>query len=265
MTDEITPTREAPAAIDVQALLEQAVARGDVLPVEFMERLTALEERLDQRKRDSERKRAIAAAIHEIPTIIASDERKQSSKRVTDDGRTVVVKGYAKLHRIQEVADPILASHGLSYRWDRGERDASGNRDVLFIVEHENGTEEVRSRMSDAVDPAAKNREGRPIRPQIQDIGSGDSYVARYTLVRGLKIRIKDEDDDGEGTEACEPISDEQALKLEAALNDSGWGEAGWRRFLDWARVDDHRKLPESRYADAMNRIRRGKRKAGTA
>lgn len=204
----MTDTAITPTTPDIGALMSQAMEKGPE-GVAMLERLEAMYERQLQRDRDAERKRAITAALHEIPTIITSDERKQS--RVTRDGR--VANGYAKLGRIQSIVDPIMARHGLAYRWDRkieGERVW-----VVFIVEHENGTEEERSRMLDAVDEAAMNKQGKPIRPALQDVGSGDSYISRYTLCRGLKIRLADDgDDDGASSGGVEVITDEQHAVL---------------------------------------------------
>ena len=93
---------------------------------------------------------------------------------------------FAKLEDIDVVIRPLLAEEGFSLALDE---EAHTDKTVTFVMtmSHREGHSEAK-RMTVPIDAAAMNREGRSIRPAIQDAGSTVTYARRYLLKMHLNI-----------------------------------------------------------------------------
>lgn len=176
-------------ALTPMAMLSQAVERGASL--EVLSKLMDLQERLEKGQARRDFDEAIAAAKAEIKPV-ARNKTGHNNKKYAD------FSAYAR-----EV-DPVLARHGLSYRF-RTEQD--GSIKVTCVLSHKSGHSEDNSLSGPADTSGNKNT--------IQAIGSTLTYLQRYTLTQALGLAASDDDDAGKADDRVLPISG----AAEAAIN----------------------------------------------
>lgn len=168
-------------------MVQQAVSSG--ANIEVVAKLMDLHERWEANQARKDFDAALASAKSEIKPVVRN-KKGHNEKRYAD------FAAYAR-----EV-DPILAKHGLSYRF-RTEQD--GAIKVTCVLSHKNGHSETNTLAGPADSSGSKNA--------IQAIGSTLTYLQRYTLTQALGLAASD-DDDGRSAED-KPISG----AAEAAIN----------------------------------------------
>lgn len=141
---------------------------------------------------------AVSEAKAEIP-IVGKNAKGHNSKRYAD------FSAYATALR------PILATHGLSYRFRTEQTDRIT---VTCVLSHKDGHSEENSLSGPADGSGSKNA--------IQAIGSTLTYLQRYTLVQALGLAASEDDDGKVSDETSGPISEEQLKQLRALIEDSG-------------------------------------------
>lgn len=179
---------QAPAQMSSLALVQQAISSG--ASIEVVARVMDLHERWEATQARKDFDKALAAAKSEIKPVVRN-------KKGHNDKRYADFAAYAR-----EV-DPILAKHGLSYRF-RTEQD--GAIKVTCVLSHENGHSETNTLAGPADSSGSKNA--------IQAIGSTLTYLQRYTLTQALGLAASD-DDDGRASED-KPVSGAAAAAINA-------------------------------------------------
>ena len=250
---EITPQRETSIApMNLQPAIEAAAALGKD-GVEVIERLHALQ--MEQRRDDA--KAAFVSAMAnlraEMPPIIKSVSGQHGVKR--DGTRTRGL--YAPLDTITPILDPIAAKHGLTYRFDREVIPGRDHDYMVCIVTHRLGHEE-RTKYPCPVGDTNRGTNS------LQAIAVGESYAKRYSLLGAFGITTADPDSDGNYSPsgpatADEALTDEQALNVEALLEQSG---ADYARFLSFFGVEKISQIPASRYGECVAMLRAKVKKA---
>lgn len=190
---------ERPAPDNLLQVIAQAVA-DPRMDVEKMERLFALQERINAQQREIDFDDAMNRLQAKLPQIPKYGQGKNSK--------------YAKYEDLDVIIRPLLAEEGFSLTFSEAERTAKETRFELKVSRA--GHSKVH-RLTVQQDTAATNREGRSVRPPIQDDGSTASYARRYLTKLALNIVEKDEDTDGENRR---PITEEQAKDIEAAIQE---------------------------------------------
>jgi hypothetical protein len=171
------PTQGTPAATIMQ-MIQLAVERGNL---EVVSKLMDLQERAEATQARKEFDAAFAAVKAKVGIV-----------RKTGVGHQG--KAYADMADLARALDPVIAEHGLSYRF-RSQR--VGNELVMTcIVCHRAGHFEENSLPAPLDTSGSKN--------PTQAIGSTSTYLQRYTLVQafGLAASVNGDainDDDGEG------------------------------------------------------------------
>src|SRR4030095_2362998 len=169
--DTAPPTeQETGAALPAEdttptALIEHAIKSG--ASVEVMERLLSLQERWEEGQAKKAYANAIANLRPDLPEII----KNRTVDFTTDRGRTRYQ--YEDLHSVTEALSPVMARHGLSFRW-RTKSDGPDVVTVTCIISHRAGhSEEV---------PLTARHDTSGNKNPIQAIGSAVTYLQRYTL-----------------------------------------------------------------------------------
>lgn len=153
---------------------------------------------------------AMAAAKAEIPVI---KKKRAVSYETAKGGKTNYV--HEDLGGIAEVVDPILARHGLSYRY-RTTSEVNEPVTVTCIIAHEQGYFEETKLSAGRDDSGGKNA--------IQAIGSSVTYLQRYTLKAALGLAAAKDDDAKTAdatSDALETISEKQAAELRDLIDRS--------------------------------------------
>ena len=248
MSKEITPAREIQsglsAAPDFGALMAQALAAGPEA-VGGMEQIVALYERMEDRRKDAERKAAIAAAKAKFTPVGRGHATNHT--KVSRDG-AILSGGYARIEDIQKMVDPIFSDLGLDYRW--GYDVVDGKSWLVFYVTHANGTEEERSRTEYAPDTSGS-------KSASQARSSGETYAMRGTMRMGLSVRFSDdcsEDDDAREAPEAKTVTADEAMALEARCAEAG---ADLGRFFKAFGIEQFRQMPAESYPKAMADLNR--------
>jgi hypothetical protein len=232
VTQQASMVPPEPGDENLLSVIARAVA-DPRMDVEKMSKLLDMHERImaDQRKI------SFMAAMSRLQEKLPQIEKYGKGKN----------NKYAKLEDIDVVIRPMLAAEGFSLSFDEETHSASL---VTFIarISHRDGHSEVK-RLTVPVDAAASNRDGKSIRPAIQDAGSTVSYARRYLIKMLLNIIEKDEDTDGE---PLEPITADQAKDLEAMIDEV---KADKKRFLTFMGVDDCTLILRRDHEKAVNAL----------
>lgn len=222
--DDYPQEPRAVATVTPMSLLENAVASGNI---ELAEKLMNLQERWESANARKAFEKALAAAKGEIPVIIRSATGHNDKK-------------YADFAAIAKVIDPILAKHGLSYRFKTVQTEKSI---TVTCVLFGHGHSEETALTGGADTTGSKNA--------IQAIGSTLTYLQRYSLVQMLGLAAA-ADDDGKAAASGPRITQEQADTIRDLL------EANVKprdKFLKWAKVETIEEIPAANYESCISAI----------
>lgn len=245
MSNQVVQAEELPVAPthsgEVTSLVHMAVERN--VPVETLERLMDLAERIHKRDARQAYFDALATFQDECPEIL-------KDKLVTVTTRNGGSYGYkfAPLDRIARVIREPLRKNGLSYSWDV----PNANDKVLTIscvLRHVDGHEE-RSSFPVPIDTAAAMS-------GAQKNGAALTYGKRQSLLAVLGLTTADEDVDGAKLDmpSAELISAEQLANISDLIEAKN---KNLGKFLKWLGVPTLAEIPASEYrraVDALNGI----------
>lgn len=170
-SESLTPATSTPA--DSTALMFERLAKDPTVDVDKLERLIAMQERIQARNARADYYADFAQMQGELPTVI---ERGQ-----TNNGR------YATHEDIVEAVRPVLQRHGfmLSFRTKFDDKLVK----ITGVLAHRSGHAEETEFVSSPDVSGNKNA--------IQALGSAQSYGQRYTARALLNIASRQDDDDG--------------------------------------------------------------------
>lgn len=223
-----TPAIVPQTGITPAQMVARALEQGG--SVEVLEKLLALQERWEASQAKKDFERAMADMRQELPTII-KDRRVDFT---TSHGRTHYQ--YEDLASVTEQLSPVMAEHGLSFRW----RTESGPQDMLkvtCIVSHAGGHSEETSLSAKSDSSGNKNH--------IQAIGSAVTYLQRYTLKAALGVAAARDDDaqsvpqsvQGQSSTGHAPEPSAQPTALPEII---AFGKHNGKRFDDPSVPDDY-------------------------
>lgn len=237
MTAQAVEKIKEPAAL-VSAtpmdMLARAVQSG--ADIEMIEKLMVLQERWEANQARKAFDHAMAAAKAEIPKIGKNREVDFTSTK----GRTHY--RYEDLGEIAKVVDPILAKHGLFYRY-RTTSNLNEPVTVTCIVSHRDGHFEENTLSAGRDDSGNKN--------SIQAVASTSTYLQRMTLKASLGIAVSN-DDDGKASDGKPAITQEQADTIRDLLEVHGKDRG---KFLKWAKVDQIEDIRADYYQSCVDAI----------
>jgi hypothetical protein len=201
------PTSRLPVQSESTAVLGmiERVARDPAVEMSKMMQLMTWRKEViaDQRRADFDE--AMAGAKSEIPVINKNRQVDFTSQK----GRTHYK--YEDLAEIARVVSPILAKHGLSYRY-RVTSNLNEPVTVTCIVSHRGGHFEEVTLMGGRDDTGGKNL--------IQQVASTLTYLQRMTLKAALGLAASDDDDGKASSGAPEQITAAQVSEMQALIKE---------------------------------------------
>lgn len=221
-------------------MLNMAVARGDTV---LADKLMDLQERWEKNRARKAFDAAIAAAKAEIPVIHKNREVYFTSQKGLTNYR------HEDLAEIARTIDPILAAHGLSYRF-RTSSAVNEPVSVTCVVSHREGHSEENTLFAGRDESGNKN--------SIQAIGSTITYLQRYTLKAALGLAASN-DDDGKRADDGSAITEDQADELKVLATDVGADVPKFCRYMKVQRIED---IPAAKFADAKAALNAKRRPA---
>lgn len=180
-TDVAIIPPQAPARIDIdpQALIAAAVEKN--VPIEVMEKLLDMRERLRKEAAECEYNEAMAAFQSECPVIVKSNSVDYTTKR----GSRVNYE-YAPLDVIVTQTRELIAKHGFSYRFTTAQDDKSVT--AICHIKHKSGhTESTSLTIPVEIDEFMK---------ASHKVASALTYAKRYTFCNGFGILTGESDTD---------------------------------------------------------------------
>jgi hypothetical protein len=222
-------------------LLDRALSSG--ASIEMVTKLMDLQDRYKASQALEAFNEAMASAKAEIPTITKNREVDFTSAK----GRTHY--RYEDLGEIAKIVNPILAKHGLSYRY-RTTSNVNEPVTVTCIVSHRDGHFEENTLCAGRDDSGNKN--------SIQQVGSTLTYLQRMTLKAALGLAVSN-DDDGKSADAGDSITLEQVEELVALADEVGADKEAFCRYF---KVDGFAHIPVKdfpRAVAALNKKRAAK------
>lgn len=239
----VIPHDEPAALVQVTPMdmLNRAVQSGASL--EMVEKLMTLQERWKSSQALEAFNEAMAAAKAEIPTISKNREVDFTSAK----GRTHY--RYEDLGNIANTVQPILAKHGLSYRY-RATSNVNEPVTVTCIVSHRAGHYEEITLTAGRDESGNKN--------SIQAVGSTITYLQRMTLKAALGLAVSN-DDDGKTADAPGAITLEQVEQLIALADEVGADKEAFCRYFKVGGFADIPTKDFPRAVAALNKKRAAK------
>lgn len=235
------------------AVIER-VAMDPTVPLDRLERLLVMKEKLDAQEARRAFDRAMADAKAEIPVIVKNRRVRYDSK----DGKSSTDYRHEDLAGIAEVIDPILGRHGLSYRY-RTEQGEGGRITVTCIISHRDGYSEETSLSGSPDQSGQKNN--------FQAVGSAVTYLQRYTLKAALGLASAHDDDaKAAGPETAAPavISPDQfnaLFNLTEVIRETGYDVLPV--LLEAERIEHLDDLPAARFAEVNRKLKETAAKRG--
>ncbi len=238
---EIIARDEASAPAEVMTpmtMLDRAVAQG--ASIEVLEKLMALQERWEANRARKAFDAAMSAAKAEIPVITKNKHVGFDSKKA---GAARTDYWHEDLGEIARTVNPILAKHGLSYRY-RATSEINQPVTVTCIVSHRDGHYEETTLTAPRDESGNKN--------SIQSVGSSVTFLQRYTLKAALGLAAAKDDDGRRADEEGGSINADQLAELQAIL-DENHGDIA--KFCQALRVDALADIPAARFEEAKGRL----------
>lgn len=220
----------------ILAVIERA-ARDPNVDIDKMERLIAMQERVQSRDAELEFNRAMNAAQAEMRPISANASNPQTRSR------------YATFDKLDRALRPIYTHHGFSLSFDEGESPKPEHVRVLCYVAHTAGHTRTYHRDMPADGKGAK---GGDVMTKTHAAGAAGSYGARYLLKGIWNVAVGEEDDDGNGGAVNHPVSVDQYDALKKRILDVQADEA---KFCEFMRVEDVRDIRAADFDRAIKAL----------
>ena len=241
---------EAPPADFAGGLLNviERAARDPNVDVDKMERLFALQERVQERNAKQLFVEAKVAMREELPEITMKGRiviRDKSSNEITQN------TPFARFEDIHEAVTPVLTRHGFDLSYRNG-LSPDGKVRVTTILSHIGGHQEETFFDLPHDSSGSKN--------SVQAVGSSTSYGKRYGTLSILNIKVCGEDDDANSAvpDAC--ISKEQRDRINNALDAL---DADKPAFCKYLKVDAIADILAKDFDKAWAAVEAKRRKAG--
>jgi hypothetical protein len=186
MTSELVQREEnAPARKDEPLSILQViamVASNPAADIDKLERLLAMQERLEEKQAKTAYSDAMSRLQPKLPQIEKHGRREVNG---------VLHNKFAKAEDIDTVIRPLLASEGFSLSFDSNpSKETPGSTEFVGTCSHRNGHSETRRITLPPDKGGSKNN--------IQEIVSSFSYAQKSLVKMLLNIVARDEDKDGE-------------------------------------------------------------------
>jgi len=231
--DALPAEREQTAPLAIVELLRLAIEKN--IPVEALERLQALHERVSDRQAASEFAHAMAAFQANCPPIAKNKKADIATRSGTNFQYT-----FADLPQIAKTIAPHLQAVGLAYTWDS--KVADKQIVCACILQHVNGHKQVASFTCPVESGAGMSEQ--------QKYAAALSFARRQSLVQVLGLCTVDPEAE---TMDPTPITAEQAADLAALCDEC---KVDRKRVLKWLKVERLEQVPAVRYADVVAAVR---------
>src|SRR5262245_30247532 len=230
------PSVALPAA-DLLAMLERVASNPEV-PVEKLEKLLALQERIIGRRAEDDFNHAMSDAQAEMRPVSADAENPQTRSR------------YASYAQLDKALRPIYTTHGFALSFGEAETPKPDCVRVICYVTHRGGHTRMYWRDMPADGIGAK---GGAVMTRTHASGAAQSYGMRYLLKGIFNVAVGEDDRDGNAPELPK-ITAAQAKQLDALILRTTTRLDRFLKFYGITKLDD---LPARDFDGALGELSR--------
>jgi len=230
------------------AMVLEGITRAALDPnvdVGKLERLLAIQQTLLADQRRTAFRAALSRLQEKLPQIT------KAGTILDKEGRPR--NRFAKIEDIDAVIRPMYVAEGFAFSFD-SKPAGGGLIQFTGTLSHCEGHAETKT-----IDLPVDTGAGRNA---VQSVGSTTSYARRYLLSMHLNLVTRDEDDDGAGGTANDPITPAQVMTLSSMLAEVGGDPA---RFCRWLGVERFEDIRLSQYGRAIKFLDEKKRQKGAS
>lgn len=212
---------------DPMVSMIERVAMDPSIPIDRLEQMMALKERMEDRAREDEERQAkkeyfaaMSRCQAELPVVVKNKKNDHTRSN------------YADLAAIEEQAMPVIHKHGFAVSFQPDGYNDKGELRIRWEISHEGG--HSRDGIGEIpVDGAGS--QGKVNKTGTQAFGSTATYGRRYLLCMLFNISTGDDRDGNRVEDTTSAISKEQRDELQSLIETLGWDVPG---FCEWAKID---------------------------
>lgn len=242
---KLVPANDAPMV----AMIER-IAMDPSIPIDRLEQMLAMKERMEDRERDRIREER----EHQAKTayFAAMSECQKELPVVTKNRRNSHTNSnYADLAAIEEQAMPIIYAHGFGVSFQPDGYNELGELLIRWEISHAGGY--VRNGIG-AIPVDGAGAKGGVNKTGTQAFGSTATYGRRYLLCMLFNISTGDDRDGNRVSGPEGPISPEQTTQLREKIEAVG---ADIERFCNRWGIEALPDLPAAKLKEAMDSLDR--------
>lgn len=219
-------------------------ASNPAVDVDKMERLMAMQERLEARQAKAAYTQAMVAMKPLLPVIERNGKITIHEKgKEKTEAHVIQSTPYALWEDIDEAITPILHDHGFALTFRTGSAP-DGKVTVTGMLDHVDGHGADTTITLPLDTSGSKNN--------VQGVGSALSYGKRYSAMMLLNIRTKGLDDDGKRAGDPEPLNDEKIAKIFDLLKRTDSDQEKFCKFMGVSIIAD---IPRKEYPRALESL----------
>lgn len=245
---KLIPANDAPMV----AMIER-IAMDPNIPIDRLEKMLAMKERMEDRSREMAREDRIESARREwLAAFSAVQSEIGPIFRTNDNDHTK--SRYADLADIERVVTPILTKHGFSTTSAPVPCDLSGHIRMRLTLGHSGGHEKV---YEDDFPLDSTGSGGKVNKTAIQAKGSTQTYARRYLKASALDLAFMDDRDGNQPppeTGDVETITEAQVSVIRDFI---GKAELEIEQFCNHWKVEAIPDIASSKYNEVIGSLRR--------
>jgi hypothetical protein len=220
-----------PEPANILEIVSRAAADPNI-DVAKTEKLLEMYERISAKNAEVAFNLAMKASQEEMPKILRNKENQQTNSR------------YADLEQVNAAIVPVYTKHGFSLSFGTADCPIAGHFRITCLVSHIGG--HSRSYQAD-VPIDMTGMKGNQNKTATHGFGSTMSYGRRYLTLLVFNITLTNEDKDG--NQSAEGLSDEQIANIEALLTETASDKG---RFLKYLKVSSLGDIPAANYSTVV-------------
>jgi hypothetical protein len=220
-----------PEPANILEIVSRAAADPNI-DVAKTEKLLEMYERISAKNAEVAFNLAMKASQEEMPKILRNKENQQTNSR------------YADLEQVNAAIVPVYTKHGFSLSFGTADCPIAGHFRITCLVSHIGG--HSRSYQAD-VPIDMTGMKGNQNKTATHGFGSTMSYGRRYLTLLVFNITLTNEDKDG--NQSAEGLSDEQIANIEALLTETSSDKG---RFLKYLKVSSLGDIPAANYSTVV-------------
>ena len=239
MENAVTKQEAGGTVADYGASLMQVIAKAASDPsvdVEKMERLFAMQERVQAREAEAAFNTAFSEMQPHLPHITVKN-------KIVHNGK--VISEYADWPSISAAITPILSEYGFSLNF--GGSNTSDHKTTIAKLRHCSGHVETNEITLPHDTSGAKNK--------VQAIGSSSTYGQRYSACPLVGVVVHGSDDDGAAAESAANLVDDAQWAIIVDLIDKTGTDT--RAFCQAYGIGSVKALESSSFGKAKSQLER--------